>query len=236
MARPRDFEIRFRSRADGETRELEFTQPGPDVILDRDEPRITYGELRRLVQEAYGQIEEPNGLIRFRGDVAFTNQGARGDTVVEVSQNGEHRTSLDFGDMATMELAAQPQGISASEPSKCEADDAKFHYPWLVTQDWTTRYPGHLIEAGPTTNGESTYSLSLFEPGTLWPSRVYLISSKTGLILREQRWLCPDGTFELIEYSDFRRVHGAVFPFRHISTSDLLGEMVLELKSSQLAE
>ncbi|MEO1524770.1 MAG: serine hydrolase domain-containing protein [Planctomycetota bacterium] len=240
VSRPDDFELRFLDVKDTKSGQLEFVQPGPDIRLNRESPIVTFEQLIQLVRKAYGKHEVQAQAIRLKGSADFINQGARGVVTIDLSEQDEHRTVLDCGEGAVMELSSEPKDASAwdveSQPArttKGELDDANFHYPWLVAEDWETRYPGHSIEKGPNVDGESTYSLELFEENTLWPNRIYLIASTSGRIVREQKWLYPDGDGESISYSDFRQAHGRVFPFRHVLQSDVMGELILQLESAE---
>ena len=241
VTQPEQFQLEFLVQEGQEVR-LKFVQPGPDVVLDRTEPSISYPELIRLIKKGYGEVADEYDEIQFRGNIDSVNQGAQGIVTVNWFRKSGQRTRLEFEKMARMEYQYRNQqahfhssNAMSKELSPKQTNDARLQYPWQAVDAWQDLFPGHLIEPGPKLVGESTISLSLFEEDSFWPGRIFLISPKTGRILREEKWIYPEGEHEVIEYSDFRRAHGIMFPFVHRVSNETSGDVVLKFTNASVA-
>ena len=236
VSSPDRFQLAFTKEPETGLGQLLFTQPGPDIALQRITKLPTFDELCQRVKRAYGNVNSAANGIEYLGRVELPDQGARGRITIAVRPLNQYVADFDFGRMARFQFVHDARqtifrirGSWHQDFVGPQKSDLAFRYPWMCVDQWRRQFPEFVISPGSEIGGQTTTRLMLFSQGASKPRHTFEIDSD-GRILRTRGTPDESNKAEVVEYTDFRQAHGTTFPFRQVFCDSSFGEMKFQLE------
>lgn len=237
--------VSFGETPDGHVVSLFFQQPGaPDVEMTRIEGAEAVPTTARLLELRRGperkEALDRLGVFRLSGKVSLPHAGIDGSVDWHVAGSDRMRRESDYGDFGVERLTLNGEsawqeaaGSPLTELHGKFLEQARRAHPAAIFGDWSDIYPSVRLLRAAMLDDRETWVVKL--GGGDVPDATAWVDAETGDLVRlDGAVIDASSTLAIpmrVLYDDYRDVEGVRVPFRIVTSTEITGDVVIELES-----
>ncbi len=237
--------VKFNETQDGTIDSLSVYQSGMrlNMLKIKDEPLPTIDELMALRKtDLRTSIIQNIGDCKLSGTAYYPQSGVTATFTTYVSGSDRFRSDYDYGKYGhsrTVMNNGRAQIVSSFRPTQelygKLLEQTLLSHPSSDMGDWRNFYDSIEVLRSDTLDGIKVYVLKM-KSGNL-PSQTVYIDVSTGDVLQSEVIVLQEGGVMIpvtIRNEDFREIYGIRIPFRSISSNEMSGSSIIQIKDFKI--